>query len=495
MYVLQEIAPELVIADINFFGAGIIKKISQITERFPDIKFIMYGTINDAGYLQKLTEYGVIDYMYRPVKPAEFNRCMENATAYFEKLNAKKRAEEQITENYRSQLHLYENKFLTTLVNGKIISETEIKRGLSYFGMDFPGGYNVFITRIDRFKKIILTLDEAEKHLMSFKICEIINAGLKKHIQNARAFVYEFNSVATLVGEEIEFGEMMAACDFIKNEIFKNAKIRVTIGLGRYYKNAADIRVSFNEADAALRYRFYLGHNTVIPIDFADPMNKITYRYPAIKEKQLVYSAVCGDYKYCETLLNDIFGALKKSGEIPDKLIPKIVADIMISISRYVSEQKLMQETKLAAFFKISEALRLKTPDEALDYLKTALNGFVGYINELKNINDKKLLQKTKDYIAERFNEETQLAKVALRLNATPEHINKLFSADGPTYHEYVALTRLNESKRLIKETDLSDEQIALKVGYSEVRHFRGLFKQQFGMLPQDLRNFERGRH
>ena len=494
LYVLQEISPELVIADIGFFGASIVKTMSEAAERFPEIKFIMYGTINDAGYLQKVMEYGVIDYMYRPVRPADFNRCMEHAADYFEKFYLKKKQEEEIVENYRRRIDMFENKFLTALVNGKISSEPEIKRGFGYFNMDFTGGYTVFIVRVDRFKKIILTLEEPEKHLLTFKICGIVNAAFENIKKKARAFIYEFNCVACIVGEDMKPGELINACDRIKDEIYSNIKIRVTIGLGRSCKNAADIRISYNEADAALRYRFYLGHNTVIPINFSDPDNKISYRYPVAKEERLVYTAVCGDYNYCDALLGEIFGALKKSGELPEKLIPKIVTDIMISISRYVSEQNLMPESKLTEFFKIAGALTLKTADEACEYLKTALSGFCGHIAELRVKKDRALIEKAKNYVAERYHEEIQLSKTALHLKTTPEHLNALFTAEGQAYYEYVGRVRLNESRRLIKETDLSDEQIALKVGYDDVRHFRGLFRQSFGLFPQDFRNAERGR-
>ena len=494
VYVLQEIAPELVIADIGFFGAGVVKTIADVSERCPEIKFIMYGTINDAGYLQKATEYGVIDYMYRPVRPADFKRCMERAIAYFERRRIKQKQEERTLKDYRLRADMFENIFLTTLLNGKITSEAEARRGFEYFNMDFTGGYTVFLIRIDRFKKIILTLDETEKHLLAFKICGVANAICENLNWKARSFIYEFNCVAAIVGEDRTTHELVVACETIKDEIFHNLKVRVTVGLGRSHKSAADIRVSFNEADAALRYRFYLGHNTVIPIQFADHDNKLTYRYPAFKEERLVYTAVCGDYGYCEALLSEIFGALKKCGALPDNLIPKIVAGVIISIGRYVSEQKLMPESELINFFKISEALQLNTPDEADEYLRLALTGFCGRIKELRDANDAALLEKAKEYVTGRFHEDAQLNKAAFRLGTTPEHLNALFAAEGQAFYEYVGRVRIAESRRLIKETDLSDEQIALKVGYDDVRHFRGLFRQHYGVYPQDIRNTDRGR-
>jgi len=330
--------------------------------------------------------------------------------------------------------------------------------------------------------------------MLALKITNLANRRFDHLGIKARAFIYEFNCVACIVGEDKSLNDLVVLCESVKDDIYRSLKIRVTVGLGQSYKNAADIPVSFNEANAALRFRFYLGHNTVIPINFADPGNKLTYRYPAAKEKKLIYNAVCGDFAYCEALLSEITGALTKSGDLPDNMIPKIAADIMLSICRYSGEQNLMPESKLAEFFKLSDALTLKTPGDAFVYLKNALERFCGYICEVKGLNDEELLKRAKKYIKDHFNESANLVKTAFDLKTTPEHLNALFLTNGQSYYEYTGRLRLNESRRLIKETELSDEQIALRVGYEEVRHFRGLFKQHFGVFPQDFRSAERGR-
>jgi len=192
--------------------------------------------------------------------------------------------------------------------------------------------------------------------------------------------------------------------------------------------------------------------------------------------------------------LTDIIAALKKSGSLPEKLVPKIVTDIMISISRYVSEQNLMPESDLVRYFKMSDVLALSTPDEAFEYLKNALSGFCGHVSAQRKANDDNLLARAKKHISEHYHEAANLVRTALELSTTPEHLNAPLTAQGSTYCEYVGRLRLNESRRLIKETDFTDEQIALKIGYDDVRHFRGLFKQQFGLSPQDFRSAERGR-
>ena len=70
---VRELNPNLIIADVHFFGAAAISRIRDTFEFFPDKRFILYGTYNDAEYMEQVAEYGVID---RPPKMEARNMIM-----------------------------------------------------------------------------------------------------------------------------------------------------------------------------------------------------------------------------------------------------------------------------------------------------------------------------------------------------------------------------------------------------------------------------------
>ncbi|MGN0906173.1 MAG: helix-turn-helix domain-containing protein [Bullifex sp.] len=58
----------------------------------------------------------------------------------------------------------------------------------------------------------------------------------------------------------------------------------------------------------------------------------------------------------------------------------------------------------------------------------------------------------------------------------------------GETFRDYTGRLKTDEGKRLLLETNLSVEEIALNLGYSDYRSFIRIFRQQTGKSPTDFR-------
>lgn len=489
MSAVMETMPELIIADIRFFGVAAQKIIRDISEMYPDIKFILYGTYNDADYLQRVLEYGVIDYMYRPVKPAEFKRCMQRAIEFFDNYYRQKKEKEIVIGKYLQEKELYKNRFLDMLVTGKITNPSEIQRSLNCFDIGFEDFYTVFIIRIDHFKKIILTLTEQEIHLLTFQMRSIIDGKFRSKDMNAESFIREFNHVICILSEKISFEDSFNLCTEIKNDIFYNAGIKVTIGLGRTYDNAENICISYQEALSALKYRFEMGHGEVIPIHFVEPMNTITHRYPIEKEEKLVYTAAIGEYKYCHVLLRELCGILSECEPLSEKYVQRYVMGILFAIGRHSMEQNMSEDIDITAFFSGAEVIRLKTIDDAYLYLNNALKGFCAHTVGMRHKHNEETLIRAKEYIKKHYYENISISKIAVKLDTTGEYLNKLFlDQEKISYFDYTVGIRIEEAKRMLAETQAPIDAIAVNVGYDDVRHFKGVFKQHTGHTVSEYR-------
>ena len=59
----------------------------------------------------------------------------------------------------------------------------------------------------------------------------------------------------------------------------------------------------------------------------------------------------------------------------------------------------------------------------------------------------------------------------------------------GLTYTQYVQTVRINKAKRMLVSTGKSVNEIANDVGYSNIKHFYDIFKQQTSQTPQEYKN------
>jgi two-component system response regulator YesN len=489
---VRELAPRLILADARFFGAAGCQVLRDIYECHPDTRFILYGTYNDTDYMRRSLEFGVMDYLFKPVKPADFQRGFKGALEYFKKEDERKKYLERITNQYRADMPRFEAVFATSLLHGLINSENEIKNSLKYFGLDLPPGYTVFLLRIDHYKKIILTLDEIEKQLLSYKISMILKSRLEsvKHT----VCMESLNSFAVIVGGGVDAETLIPLCEGLLAAVYEETAMRATIGVGRSYDSAADITVSYREAIGAHRYRFLAGYNSVIHIDYVEPENIITYRYPLEKEERLVYSAAIGEYEYCRRLLRELFDALKESEPIPKNLISKIIMDILISINRYLSEQKSTQQNQLSAFFPAKEVLQLESLAEAFTFMDQALKKFCGSVLADVNARNSRIIAQVKQHIDEKYYQDISLSKLAFMAGTTPGYLNKIFmESESRTVMDYLLSVRMSEAKRLMRETTADDELIAIKAGFGSARRFRAAFRQTERLGTAEYRLHGRG--
>jgi AraC family transcriptional regulator len=87
--------------------------------------------------------------------------------------------------------------------------------------------------------------------------------------------------------------------------------------------------------------------------------------------------------------------------------------------------------------------------------------------------------------IAEEFN----LDRLAAQAGLSKLYFNHLFkSAVGMSPSHYHINLRMDEAKRLLRETKKSVVEVALDVGYANLSHFAQLFRRETGLSPSDYR-------
>ena len=484
--------PQLIIVDIRFFGVNGPRIFAEISKQLPDVRFILYGGYNDLDYLERAVEERKVEYIIKPVKPPDLGRALENAGAYFKLLELRDRQLFELGETFKQKTEEFRSIFMHSLIAGVITDEVEIRENFRYFNLNLSFDFSAIHIKIDHFKTVNLTMSIEEKHYLIYRIFNIVDLSLSeyKHF----CFINGFNSVTAVISGLDDMYKILGLLENIKGEIRAKLKTAVTIGVGRCYRSCSDIATSYNEALSATSQRFYIGYNTVIPIEFVDGDNFITYRYPTDKERKLIFAAASGEFEYCENLLNEIFSALRKAEPLPDKVMAQTVICILIAMERYLIEQNKYENVKVGSFFTASEVLSIKTIDDGYAYMFANLQKFCAYVMEVRHEYDSSKLQMAKEFVNKRYYETISLQKAAMEVKTTPEYLNKLFVTNEKAgYFEYVTKTRLDIAKKFLTETEMDEKAIAVNIGYSDARYFKAVFRQYENMNPLEYRRLYRG--
>jgi AraC family transcriptional regulator len=98
-------------------------------------------------------------------------------------------------------------------------------------------------------------------------------------------------------------------------------------------------------------------------------------------------------------------------------------------------------------------------------------------------------LRQITDWMSEHLAEECSLGRLAAQAGLSRFHFQRLFkAATGVTPSHYHIDLRMEEARRLLRETKMSVVDVALEVGYANPSHFARLFRRESGLSPSDYR-------
>jgi AraC family transcriptional regulator len=98
-------------------------------------------------------------------------------------------------------------------------------------------------------------------------------------------------------------------------------------------------------------------------------------------------------------------------------------------------------------------------------------------------------LRQLTEWMAENVSEEFNLDRLAAQAGLSKFYFNRLFkSALGMSPSRYHINLRMDEARRLLRETKKSVVEVALDVGYANPSHFAQLFRRETGLSPSDYR-------
>jgi AraC family transcriptional regulator len=94
------------------------------------------------------------------------------------------------------------------------------------------------------------------------------------------------------------------------------------------------------------------------------------------------------------------------------------------------------------------------------------------------------------DYIQAHLDLPLSLAELAAIAQLSPYHFTRLFKqTTGLAPHQYVIYHRIDRSKQLLKQRQISIAQVALEVGFSNQGHFTKCFSKHTGSSPKSYRD------
>lgn len=388
---------------------------------------------------------------------------------------------------------LLRDKLVTDLLNGRPVEEKKTLEKLNQLDVSFTEGfYFVYVIELENVNEIESLSDPTEKAMLIYTIKKMVSV-----IVNAlfRCVVVETESenIAILCNTDSPYmdKEIRNVAEKIKGEAKSRMNIQISIGIGKTYQSIAESSKSFQDAVRALKYRLFTGKNSVIHInDISKVAGEILYYFPSNKETVLSNLVRSGDYTGIVGVIDEIIDELKANQNLSIECIHQIFVRFAGSAINIVLEMGgSIKEIFGEDFNAYAELAKKETFEDIRDLILYIYEKITAFVESLKSCQENRYIKLTKEYIEKNYRRDITLDSIAEEVNLNPAYLSSLFKEiTGCNIVKYINQLRIEESKRLLLQTELTIQDISRHVGYNNQQSFIRFFKMFEGTTPGKFR-------
>lgn len=215
-------------------------------------------------------------------------------------------------------------------------------------------------------------------------------------------------------------------------------------------------------------------------------LREIPYVQPSLRDWGLLLT-----FRRTEDLLFQINAYLDRLA-VRQELNLSVLKSLRIDVQTLV--QTAFSEKQLSPQFMLMDA-RYDTLREnslrSMDHMKRFLEYMVHTtVSQLSLVDEaQSIVGRVKDYINAHFSEDITRSSMARVVFLNPDYLARIFKKEtGQSLGAYVKERRIFEAKKLLAETGVQVNEIALRVGYDNSSYFSHIFHQHTGMTPNEYR-------
>ena len=168
------------------------------------------------------------------------------------------------------------------------------------------------------------------------------------------------------------------------------------------------------------------------------------------------------------------------------------LTSVLAQIRRFMLKYKLHEKAAIEQNYRQLFHLIIEHP-----IFYTILNGIILFTQRLIELAREARMEKKADYIElaleiidhQYHNHELSLPFIANKLGISPNYLSTIFSRkQGQPFKRYLQQVRIQNSTKMLIETDFAISEIALLNGFDDPNYFSKLFKQLIGTTPNRYR-------
>ncbi len=212
--------------------------------------------------------------------------------------------------------------------------------------------------------------------------------------------------------------------------------------------------------------------------------------YPLHLENELVTKVKTGNINEANGALNELLGYVFFSEGNSIEVIKSRSIELCSLLSRVAIEGGAPTDNILKINNNFLKAIpEIKDFENLCFKLQEVVETFTESMFHIMPSKNNKVIRRAIQYIAKNFSENIALEDVANEVHLNSSYLSSIFKEiTGSSFTEYLNLVRVEESKRLLANTNYSIIDIAVATGFNSQSYFSKVFRKYTGLSPGQYR-------
>ncbi len=292
-------------------------------------------------------------------------------------------------------------------------------------------------------------------------------------------------AIGVSAAENSEFSSLFAAV----NKDLKDAmNLSVSMAASGTGRSVRDIPYLYSEALNVRSYRFLYGHERLITAEDIHDQTQVQFEYPSEIEKKLISSLFGGKLEETLNAYEEFVEAVCNFSVDGIRL-----AYLLLAYSiKNVSDRTIAEPTSIMVeydkFYKKLQSM------ETIRGIHNMFRQLFEEITEKQQISSVEryeiLIEQIKSFVHSNYGQSSlSMNEVADHVNLSSGYIGRLFKQiTGSTFTDYLTKFRVEKACMLLREGDLSINEISDAVGFTNSSYFYAIFKKNLNCTPNQYR-------
>lgn len=477
--------PDIVITDIRMPLISGLDLVKMAAAEQKDIHFIIISGYRYFEYAHKALQYGVEDYLLKPIDEEALNQAL----AHIYKAHAKKCSLDRLQEDLQQSRAVLSEGFFREIADAR--KDVHIQQELCRkFHVSLPGPFcSAFQIRVDRNQQT--PRSRLQENAIRDDLLRIVQQECEKlGISAVSAAEYGLN-IPVLFGwgpeQEKEVRALSHRIMQRLREYFSSYRDYVpTLGMSRMDGQTVYYADVMTQARTAVDQRLLIGSNKRIKWENL-PHSQVTAEDMMQKyHDAYVRSVEAMQESETKRVVRECFADSYRSGMLGTDYYAISKRMLQMLLNGITSGRAEVEESRVEWYEVLYNMPNL---NHLTQYLTEQIEIYMEEYRKSRANEDSRPVREAMQYIQAHYSEKIQLEELAARFYFTPSYFSELFKKKtGKTFTDYLTEVRMNNAKQLLRDTNLPIRLLAEEVGYRDVKYFSQQFTRLVGIKPSEYR-------